>query len=100
MAKEATSLETLANRTDLAVYGSNALPLFCLELYLRDEDIHSIAATALTDDSNDKKCDVVYIDRASRRAFILQGYLAKDLTKKEAPANKASDLNTAVAWLL
>jgi hypothetical protein len=100
MTTGATSFETLANRTDLVVYGSNALPLFCLELYLRDEDIHSIAATALTDDFNDKKCDVVHIDRPSRRAFILQGYVAQDLTKKEAPANKASDLNTAVAWLL
>ncbi len=64
------------------------------------EDIHTIAASALTDGPDDKKCDFVYVDRDSGQAIIAQSYMASDESRAAAPANKASDLNTAVAWLL
>jgi hypothetical protein len=43
---------------------------------------------------------LVYIDTESGRAVIAQTYISESMEKKEAPANKASDLNTAVSWLL
>ncbi|MFH0750282.1 MAG: hypothetical protein V2B17_00435 [Chloroflexota bacterium] len=64
------------------------------------EDIHAVASTALTDGFDDKKCDLVYVDRDLGRAVIAQGYMAADPTKPAAPSNKASDLNTAAGWLL
>ncbi|EPX58171.1 hypothetical protein D187_004208 [Cystobacter fuscus DSM 2262] len=92
-------LKAFEHRKDLAKYGSNALILFALQLKHHIDDIHAVATDALTDGSNDKKCDLVYVDRGSRLAVIAQGYFSKQ-PKKEAPANKASDLNTALTWLL
>jgi hypothetical protein len=84
----------------LSTYGDNALPLFALSLYLDVEDVASFATESLTDHPADKKADVIYINEAEGVACIAQGYTAKDWGKAEAPANKASDLNTAAAWLL
>jgi len=95
-----TSLEALAQRADLKQYGANALVLFALELNQTLEDIDSVAANSLTDSPDDKKCDLVYVDRDAGRAIIAQGYVAQDANKTAAPSNKASDLNTAAAWLL
>lgn len=89
----------LASRQDLKKYGSNARLLFALETRFRLADIHTVATDALTDSKNDKKCDLVYIDREDGICVIAQGYEATG-KKQEAPANKASDLNTAVSWLL
>lgn len=86
-------------RADLKRYGDNALLLYALELRHNVGDIHAVAAEALTDGADDKKCDLVYIDRDTRTAVVAQGYVAQK-SKREAPANKASDLNTAAAWLL
>ena len=41
----------------------------------------------------------MYIDRGERVAVIAQCYESQK-TKTEAPANKASDLSTAIGWLL
>lgn len=89
----------LESRHDLAKYGNNARLLFALETRFRLADIHTVATDALTDSKNDKKCDLVYIDREDGYCVIAQGYEATG-KKQEAPANKASDLNTAVSWLL
>ncbi|MCF8009857.1 MAG: AIPR family protein [Clostridiales bacterium] len=53
----------------------------------------------MTDGNNDKKCDLVYVDSEKGVAIVAQGYFTEK-EKKSAPANKASDLNTAAAWLL
>ena len=93
------AIEAFRARADLAEYGSNALLLFALQLRWGITDIDGVAASALTDQANDKKCDLVYVDRGAGRIVVAQGYLSeKDL--QAAPANKASDLNTAVTWLL
>jgi hypothetical protein len=84
----------------LAKYGDNALPLFALALHLDVEDLASFATESLTDHSSDKKADIIYISEAEGVAFVAQGYTAKEWAKQDAPANKASDLNTATAWLL
>ena len=86
-------------RTDLARYSDNALLLYTLQIRFGIEDIDEVAIDSLVDGSDDKKTDLVYIDGDTGEAVIAQGFYAiKDRT--EAPANKASDLNTAVTWLL
>lgn len=92
--------QILENREDLKPYGNNSLLLFALEMQFEIEDIHTIAAEALTDGHDDKKCDLVYVNADDGSAVIAQAYFSVDLSKREAPASKASDLNTAAAWLL
>lgn len=84
----------------LTAYGDNALPLYALSLYLDVEDVASFATESLTDHPADKKADVIYINEAEGVACVAQGHTAMNWGKPEAPANKASDLNTAAAWLL
>ena len=93
-------LAAFAARDDLSDYGDNGLLLFSLQLRHGVEDIQGVAATALTDGANDKKCDLVYVDRGAGRVIVAQAHLSRDASKTEAPANKASDLNTAVGWLI
>jgi hypothetical protein len=81
-------------------YNENSLVLYTLELYADVEDIDSIAVNSLTDNADDKKCDLLYIEKDSGIVIIAQGYFSSDMSKKEAKSNKASDLNTAVTWLL
>lgn len=91
--------QALSARSDLEVYGDNALGLFALALRYQVDDLHSIAAEALTDGSDDKKCDILHIDLEEELAIVAQCYMCSK-QKPSAPANKASDLNTAVGWLL
>jgi hypothetical protein len=91
--------EAYAVREDLAEYGDNGLALFALALRFGLDDLQTIAADAITDGKDDKKCDMVYIDDEDGYAVLAQCYFATK-EKTSAPANKASDLNTAVGWLL
>ncbi|HXD34602.1 MAG TPA: AIPR family protein [Pyrinomonadaceae bacterium] len=84
----------------LAPYGDNALPLFAVALHLGVEDLGSFATESLTDHPADKKADIIYINEADGVACVAQGLTSVDWGKQEAKANKASDLNTAAAWLL
>ena len=90
----------LENRTELTAFGSNKLLLFALELYQDIDDIALVANDVLTDGPDDKKCDLVYLNPETGKVIIAQGYWATSESDKSAPANKASDLNTAAAWLL
>jgi hypothetical protein len=94
------ALKAFNSRSDLAAYGNNALLLFSLQLRLGITDIHGVAAAALTDHSNDKSCDLVYVDRDSGRIVVGQGYFSQKPDRPAAPADKAADLNQAVTWLL
>lgn len=91
--------QNFQERDDLTKYKDNALLLYSLQIRYGIEDIDDIAATSLTDGGGDKKADLVYINTDKKEAIIAQGYFALKF-KAEAPANKASDLNTAIAWLL
>ena len=86
-------------RDDLEVYGDNALLLFLAQMRLGIDDVEAFAANALTDHSNDKKCDLVAVVNDGTKVVVAQGYSART-PKAAAPANKASDANTAVSWLL
>ena len=94
-------LKEFRGRKDLEKsYGDNALLLYALQLRFDIEDIDSVAAEALTDGADDKKYDLIYVDRESGVAVVAQAYnrpnaKLEDLTKE----NKASDLNTAAAWV-
>lgn len=91
--------QAFQSRTDLAQYGDNALGLFALGLRFGLEDLDTVAANSITDGSDDKKCDIVYIDPDEGHAVLAQCYCSQK-PRQSAPANKASDLNTAVGWLL
>jgi len=87
------------SRIDLVKYSDNAIGLFALALRFGLEDLDTVAADSITDGRDDKKCDLVYIDRDDGHAVIAQCY-SSSKSRPAAPSNKASDLNTAVAWLL
>ncbi|MFV8328464.1 AIPR family protein [Flavobacterium sp. ZS1P14] len=91
--------QNFIERDDLTKYTDNALLLYSLQIRFGIEDIDEVASTSLTDGGGDKKADLVYIDTDKKEAIIAQGYYASKF-KAEAPANKASDLNTAITWLL
>lgn len=93
------SLEVLAKRADLVPFGDNAVLLFALELATGVEDVDAVAATALTDTSNDKSCDLLWVDTSTGRAVIAQGYFSGK-AKASAPSDKAAKLHQAVGWIL
>ncbi len=99
MSEETDWQGALSAREDLMQYGDNAVGLFALAVRFSLDDIHTAASESVTDGSDDKKCDLIYIDREEGVAVVAQCYWASK-KKASAPANKASDLNTAVAWLL
>lgn len=81
-------------------YGNNALLLYALQLRFDIEDIDSVAADALTDGADDKKCDLIFVDRESGLAIVAQAYNKRFPSLENlAKENKASDLNTAAAWV-
>lgn len=94
------ALAKFASRTDLEAYGSNGLLLFALQLRWGITDIDGVAAEALTDASNDKSCDLVYVDRENGRVVVGQGYMTEKSDAEAAPTAKAASLNQAVTWLL
>jgi hypothetical protein len=77
----------------------NAHLIWALGLYLEEPDLEALASEALTDGPDDKKIDFIYLDRDTKRIIFAQGYCGA-AKKDSAPANKASDLNTAAAWLM
>ncbi len=81
-------------------YGSDSIGLFALGLIYGIDDIHDLAPDIVTGGGDDKKCDLIYIDREEQRVVVAQCYVSSSASKSSAPANKAGDLNTAVAWLL
>lgn len=95
-----TFIETFKDREDLKALGQNSLTVFVMQLYLQLENIESFVADAITDGGNDKKLDLCFIDINVGRAIIGQSYLSPTWGKEAAKANKASDINTGIAWLL
>ena len=94
-------LNDYSSRSDLSdKYVNNSLLLYALQLRFNIDDIHSVASDSLTDGGDDKKCDLIYIDRDNGFAIVAQGYMKQNPQESDlAPSNKASDLNTASAWI-
>lgn len=92
------ALATLKNDLSLP---EEAIGLLALQLKFRLEDIQSVAAEAVTGGGDDKKCDIIYVDKELQIGVVVQCYEANTKTKKKsAPSNKATDLNAAISWLL
>ena len=93
--------DALSSRPGLlaAVSREGAYLAMAVALYLEEPDVMALASEGFTDGHNDKKIDFMYFDKESRRLVFAQGYLSKS-SKDSAPANKASDLNTACAWIV
>ncbi len=87
-------------QTELQKFGKNARLLFALRIKNRVDDIESVAADCLTDGPDDKKCDLIYVNKEEGRAIIAQAYEAEEPGDRQAPANKAADLNVAVSWVI
>lgn len=102
MSKEFQSLNHFKEKlASLSEYGSEGWALFALQLYFGFEDIEDVASVSLTDGKNDRKCDLIYIDKENKRAVIVQTYCSiGEGIAKSAKKNKASDLNTALTWAL
>ena len=88
-----------AAELDLRFPGNGYL-LYAMALRLRTMDYDEIGNDGLVDGPDDKKVDFAYLDTATGVATISQGYAAQDWDRRSPPANKAADLNTALAWLL
>lgn len=96
-----TPLEAaLDARDDLDRYGAAKRSLFALQLILGLDDIHTVAASALTDGPDDKSCDVIYVDRDSQTIILIQGHESSSASNKvQAPGNKAASMHQAVSWI-
>lgn len=77
----------------------DGIGVFALNLRFNLDDVQTIASEAITGGGDDKKCDLLYVDKERRIAVVAQCYLSKR-TRDAAPANKASDLTSALNWLL
>lgn len=78
---------------------SNAYLIWVMGLYLDESELDTLATNCLTDECGDKKIDFLQTDLENRKVIIVQGtYSTKP--KDGAKANKASDMNTAMAWFL
>lgn len=90
-------VEQLANQFD----ESRGYLLYAMGLELGTDDYEALNRDCVIDggDENDRKVDFFYLDTGSRRAVVAQSYFRLDWNRPEAPAQKASDLNTARAWL-
>lgn len=77
----------------------NAYLCLAIALLIEEPDVDMLASEGLVDGSGDKKIDFIYHDQSNKKLVFAQGYYSSK-TKDEAPANKASDLNTACAWLI
>src|SRR4051812_37904258 len=77
---------------------SEAYLIWVVSMYLDHPDSEELGSLALTEGTDDKKIDLITIDRDHNRIVFAQGYYST-IARQAAPANKASDLNTASAWL-
>lgn len=77
----------------------DAIGVFAINLRFNLDDIQTIASEAITGGGDDKKCDVLYVDKERQVAIIAQCYVSNK-NRMAAPSNKAADLNTALTWLL
>lgn len=85
---------------ELNQYGSERLSIFALSHYLSLEDPHEFASSSILGGGNDKGLDICSLDEEAGRLVLAQSYLSERWDKASAPGKKASDLNTAVNWLL
>ena len=77
----------------------DSIGVFAMSMRFNFDDIRALAAEAITGGGDDKKCDVVFVDKENGIAVVAQCYVSAR-KRNSAPSNKAADLNTAISWLL
>ena len=97
--KNYSFIKNFESRDDLKEFGDNSLLLYLFDLIYSVENIRIFASEYLVDKPDDKKTDLVFIDKDEKKAIIAQSYHSKK-TKDIAPSNKASSLSTSMNWLL
>lgn len=75
-----------------------AYTVWAMGLYLNTSDLQQLADDYLTDANDDHKIDFLYFDEDEKTLLVVQGFHS-DAVKQSAKANKAADLNAALAWL-
>ncbi|MBY3441307.1 hypothetical protein [Rhizobium laguerreae] len=68
------ALQALKSDYDLS---DDAIGLLALRLKFRLDDIHTVAAEAMTGGGDDKKCDLLYVDKELQIAVIAQCYFQR-----------------------
>lgn len=93
-------LKAYDQETDLisAYNADKAYTIWAMALYLNTGDLMQLAADYLVDGVNDHKIDFLQYDEDEKALIIAQGYHSQRI-KESAKANKAADLNAALAWL-
>lgn len=74
--------------------------LFTMGLKFNTMDYEKLYRDNVTDGDKDKKVDFFNFSRESGEVTIAQSYQSVDWDKTNPPLKKASDLNTAINWLL
>lgn len=101
MSEEVLYISNFESRIDLKRFKPNALLLYALQLRYGIEDIETLALECITESFDDKKTDLIYIDAENKFAVLAQTYIRENPDNKpSAPSNKASDLNTSIAWII
>lgn len=81
-------------------YGKNKFfTVWAMGIYLDTSDLNQLAQDNLTDNGDDKKIDFLRLEKEEQILYVVQGYFKEKAPYDSAKANKASDLNTAAAWL-
>lgn len=75
-----------------------AYTIWAMALYLNTGDLMQLASDCLVDGTDDHKIDFLQYDEDEKSLIIVQGYHSNKV-KESAKANKAADLNAALAWL-
>ncbi len=93
-------LEAFERETQLhdAYTVDKAYTVWAMGLYLNTSDLLQLASDYLTDASDDHKIDFLLFDEDEKTLLVTQGYHSNKVAES-AKSNKASDLNTAMAWL-
>lgn len=97
-----TYIDSFKTQTDLIEkYGEDKAHLvWVLGIYLDSPDLFQLATECLTDGMDDKKIDFIKVDIENKTLTIAQGAYSTNGGLYKAKSNKASDLNTAIAWIL
>lgn len=83
----------------ISIYGADkAYTIWAMALYLNTGDLMQLATDCLVDGADDHKIDFLQYDEDEKSLIIAQGYHSQKI-KESAKANKAADLNAALAWL-
>lgn len=88
----------LAETELISKYGTEKAYIgWVMSIYLDYPDTNELISESLTEGEGDKKIDFIRYDVEKRKLVITQAAYGKGFYK--AKANKASDLNTAIAWI-